>query len=62
MPELIEPTGADTMAFFTLGGAQVVARLSPASGVAQGRPIALSLPFERLYSIHPETGIVTQPQ
>jgi multiple sugar transport system ATP-binding protein len=62
IPELIEPTGADTMAFFTLGGAQVMARLSPASGVAQGKPIALSVGFERIYAIDSDTGIVTQPQ
>ena len=61
-PELIEPTGADTMAFFALGGAQVIARLSPASGVAQGKPIALSVGFERIYAVHPDTGLVTQPR
>jgi hypothetical protein len=50
------------MAFFTLGGAQAVARLSPASGVAQGMPMALAAPFERIYAIDPDTGAISQPQ
>ena len=62
IPELIEPTGADTMAFLTLGGAQIVARLSPTSGAAQGKPLALSVAFERIYVIDPDNGLVTQPQ
>jgi multiple sugar transport system ATP-binding protein len=62
VPELIEPTGADTMVFFTLDGAQVGARLNPASGAAQGKQISLATAFDRIYVIHPDTGIISQPR
>ena len=61
-PEIIEPTGADTMAFFPLGGAQAVARLSPTWHVAQGRRTALAVPFHRIYAIDRDTGLVSQPR
>ena len=60
--EVIEPTGADTMAFFTLGGAQLVARFNPEAGVAPGRPVPVSVSFDRIYAIDPATGLVTQPR
>jgi multiple sugar transport system ATP-binding protein len=61
-PEVIEPTGADTTVFFTFSGAQVAARVSPDTEASPGKPLPLSVSFERIYAIDPDTGLVTQPK
>jgi multiple sugar transport system ATP-binding protein len=61
-PDVIEPTGADTMVFFTWSGTQAVARVSPDADVSQGKPLQLSVSFERIYGLDPDTGLVTQPK
>jgi multiple sugar transport system ATP-binding protein len=61
-PELIEPTGADTMVFFTLGGAQVSARFSPETRVTVGEPLQLSVAFDRIYAIDTATGLIVHPK
>ncbi|MCP1623642.1 ABC transporter ATP-binding protein [Pseudomonas nitroreducens] len=45
--EVIEPTGPDTLAFFTLGGTEVIARLEPRS-VQSGRSACLSVNMEKV--------------
>jgi len=57
-PEVIEPTGADTMVYFEFGGAPVTARFRPESPAARGSPLGVTVAFERVYAIDPESGLV----
>jgi len=55
-PEVVEPTGADTLVHFSFGGVDVVARCRPDRRIAAGTPLPLRLEFERIYAIDPESG------
>jgi len=60
-PTVVEPTGADTMVFFGLGGADVCARCRPDRRIGVGTPMRFSVDFGRIYLIDPETGAVASP-
>ncbi|MGB6105837.1 MAG: sn-glycerol-3-phosphate ABC transporter ATP-binding protein UgpC [Pusillimonas sp.] len=59
-PTVVEPTGADTLVFFSLNGIDVSVRCRPDRRVKVGRPMDLSLDFKRIYLIDPESGLVAQ--
>jgi multiple sugar transport system ATP-binding protein len=52
--DVIEPTGADSLAFLTLGGAEVIARLPPNTSVA-GQRIKLKIDPARAMLFDPNT-------
>ncbi|MCO6057941.1 sn-glycerol-3-phosphate ABC transporter ATP-binding protein UgpC [Pseudomonas sp. MOB-449] len=52
--EVVEPTGPDTLAFFTLGGTEVIARLEPRS-VQSGRSASLSVNMAKVVLFDRET-------
>ncbi len=52
--DVIEPTGADNLAFLTLGGAEVIARLPPNTSVA-GQNIKLKIDPARAMLFDPNT-------
>ena len=51
----VEPLGSDTLVFFTLGGAEVIARLQPSPHLQQGRSIALMIDPARMHLFDAET-------
>jgi multiple sugar transport system ATP-binding protein len=52
---LVEPLGSDTLVFFDLGGAEVIARLPPAPHLQEGRTIALTVDPERMHLFDAES-------
>ncbi len=54
--DVIEPLGSDTLVFFTLGGADVVARVPPSTRAAPGAKIALSIEPGRIHLFDTATG------
>ena len=56
IPDVIEPTGADTLVHFPLGGADVVARSRPERRIEAGAPLPFGIDFARIYAIDPATG------
>ena len=52
--EVVEPTGADNLAFLTLAGSQVIARLPPGQSVA-GERLRLRIDQERAMVFDPKT-------
>jgi multiple sugar transport system ATP-binding protein len=54
MIEVIEPTGPDTLAMFTLGGVEVIARLPP-KAVASGQTAALAVDTAKVVLFDPKT-------
>jgi multiple sugar transport system ATP-binding protein len=61
IPALVEPTGADTMVFFSLNGIDVSTRCRPDRRIGVGKPMCLSVDFDSIYLIDPETGSVVPP-
>ncbi len=53
--DVIEPTGADTLAYLSLGGATVVARLDPLRAEQAGPVLSLALDMSRASLFDPET-------
>ncbi len=51
----VEPLGSDTLVFFRLGGAEVIARLQPSPHLQQGRSIALTIDPARMHLFDAET-------
>ncbi len=51
----VEPLGSDTLVFFDLGGAEVIARLPPAAGLQEGRTIPLAIDPDRMHLFDAET-------
>jgi multiple sugar transport system ATP-binding protein len=60
-PVVVEPTGADTIVFFTLNGTEVCARCRPDWSIQPGRPMTFHFNFDRIHVIDPETGVVVRP-
>ncbi|QJR09614.1 Maltose/maltodextrin import ATP-binding protein MalK [Usitatibacter rugosus] len=56
LPDVVEPTGADTLVHFPVGGADVVARSRPERRIAVGEPLAFAVDFSRIYAIDPASG------
>lgn len=53
--DLVEPLGASTMVYFTLGNTPVCASIEPETPALPGRTIALSLNMNHLHLFDPET-------
>ncbi|SFN52313.1 ABC transporter ATP-binding protein [Variovorax sp. OV329] len=53
--DMIEPLGSDTLVFFQLGEAQVVARLPPSTRAARGTSMALQVDAQQLHLFDPGT-------
>ena len=51
----VEPLGSDTLVFFKLGGAEVIARLPPSPDLHEGRAIALTMDPARMHLFDAET-------
>jgi multiple sugar transport system ATP-binding protein len=69
-PSVVEPTGADTLVVFPVGGVgglggvggvDVAARCAPHGDIAVGKPMELSIDFTRVHVIDPESGLVVPP-
>jgi multiple sugar transport system ATP-binding protein len=54
--DVVEPTGADTLAYFTLSGRTVVARLKPRDVERPGTTLRLAADMSRASLFDPETG------
>jgi multiple sugar transport system ATP-binding protein len=54
--EVVEPTGADTLAYLSLGGKTVVARLKPQDVQQAGTKLQLAVDMARASLFDPETG------
>jgi len=59
--QVVEPLGAETLIYFTAGGVDGCARLSPDVRVAVGEPIRLAPDMSRMHLIDPETDRVVLP-
>ena len=57
-PEVLEPMGMETLAYFTIEGAAVCARLDPQVHAAPGQPLALAADMNRMHLIDPTSGKV----
>jgi multiple sugar transport system ATP-binding protein len=55
--DVIEPLGSDTLVYFKLGDADMVARVPPATLTAPGRPLVINVDVARIHLFDPETGI-----
>ena len=53
---IVEPLGSDTLVFFALGGAEVVARLPPLPGLQPGERVPLGIDTAKLRFFAPATG------
>ena len=53
--EVVEPLGSDTLVFFPLGAAEVVARLPPSTPVAPGAELALCIDAAHMHLFDPVT-------
>jgi multiple sugar transport system ATP-binding protein len=51
----VEPLGSDTLVFFELGGAEVIARLPPSSQLQEGRSVPLAIDPDRTHLFDMET-------
>ncbi|MBZ8134958.1 ABC transporter ATP-binding protein [Afifella sp. IM 167] len=51
----VEPLGSDTLAFFTLGGAEVIARLPPLPHLREGSQISLAVEPGKMFLFDAET-------
>jgi multiple sugar transport system ATP-binding protein len=51
----VEPLGSDTLVFFELGGAEVIARLPPSRQLQEGRSVPLAIDPERTHLFDAET-------
>jgi multiple sugar transport system ATP-binding protein len=51
----VEPLGSDTLAFFNLGGAEVIARLPPSPDLHEGRPVSVTVDPARMHLFDAET-------
>ncbi|MGA0539686.1 ABC transporter ATP-binding protein [Neotabrizicola sp. VNH66] len=54
--EVVEPTGPDTLAMFTLGGVEVIARLAPRT-VGAGQSVPLAVETAKVVLFDPKTEI-----
>ena len=57
-PEVIEPMGMETMVHFREAGAEITARLDPATPAEVGRPLALIAHMDQMHLIDPQTDRV----
>jgi multiple sugar transport system ATP-binding protein len=55
---VVEPMGMETMVFFPVGGAEVVARVTPTSAVEPGATMTLQADLAHLHLIDPATDAV----
>src|SRR5262249_56079540 len=53
--EVVEPTGADTLAYLRVDGAEVVARLKPQEDLRPGARLSLALDMGRASLFDPES-------
>jgi multiple sugar transport system ATP-binding protein len=60
-PMVVEPMGADTMIFFNLNGVDVSVRCRPDRRIEVDRTMRLSVDFDHIYLIDPDTGAIIQP-
>jgi multiple sugar transport system ATP-binding protein len=51
----VEPLGSDTLVFFDLGGAEVIARLPPSPQLQEGRTVPLAIDPDRTHLFDAET-------
>jgi multiple sugar transport system ATP-binding protein len=61
VPDVVEPTGADTMVFFGLNGVDVAVRCRPSRSIEAGKKIDLTIDFDRIYLVDPASGMIVQP-
>ena len=57
-PEVIEPMGMETLAHFKLDGAEISARLDPATPAAVGEPLRLIAHMDQMHLIDPSNDKV----
>ncbi len=57
-PEVIEPMGMETLAHFKLDGAELSARLDPATPAAVGEPLRLIAHMDQMHLIDPSNDKV----
>ena len=57
-PEVIEPMGMETLAHFRLDGAEISARLDPATPAEVGQPLRLIAHMDQMHLIDPTTDKV----
>ena len=57
--EVIEPTGADNLAFITLAGSEVIARIPPGR-IRVGQRMWLQIDPERTLLFHPASGLLIE--
>jgi multiple sugar transport system ATP-binding protein len=57
-PEVIEPMGMETLAHFKLEGAELTARLDPATPAEVGQPLRLIAHMDQMHLIDPTTDKV----
>ena len=56
--DVVEPLGAETTVFFTLGGEEVCARLDPGFRVAPRQQISLAVNMDKMHLFDPATGAI----
>ncbi len=55
--DVLEPTGADTMTFITLGGVEVIARVRPDQAVAPGQSMRFMVDMAKANLFDPKTSL-----
>ncbi|MCO6414858.1 sn-glycerol-3-phosphate ABC transporter ATP-binding protein UgpC [Siccirubricoccus sp. KC 17139] len=58
VPEVVEPMGMETLAHFWIEGAEICARLDPATPAAPGRKLPLAADMAKMHLIDPKTNKV----
>ena len=58
----VEPLGSDTLTFFQLGGAEVIARLPPLTSLKEGVRISLTVDPEKMHLFDAETERLIDPR
>jgi multiple sugar transport system ATP-binding protein len=56
--DVVEPMGVETLVYFAIGGAQVCARVDPASPVASGAGMRLQIHLAQMHVIDPASDVV----
>ncbi|MCV0395991.1 MAG: sn-glycerol-3-phosphate ABC transporter ATP-binding protein UgpC [Rhizobiaceae bacterium] len=59
---MVEPLGSDTLTFFRLGGAEVIARLPPLTSLKEGARIRVAVDHEKMHLFDAETEKLIDPR
>jgi multiple sugar transport system ATP-binding protein len=60
VPDVVEPTGADTIVVFPMNGIDVSARCRPDWRIKPGEPMDFAVSFDRIYTVD-AAGLIGQP-